>query len=63
MPASSTATGWPATTSSPTATKGRTGSYVMRSGVAPLPDSSMARTPRPATGPAKETRPVAAART
>lgn len=41
----------------------RTGSYVVRSGGRPVPDSSIVSTPRPATWPVKDTRPAAAART
>lgn len=58
-----TATTCPAVTSSPFATSGRTGSYVVRSGGSPVPASSIASTPRPATPPANETRPEAAAST
>ncbi|OKK09130.1 hypothetical protein AMK09_35410 [Streptomyces sp. CB02488] len=58
-----TATTCPAVTSSPFATSGRTGSYVVRSGGSPVPASSIASTPRPATAPANETRPEAAAST
>ncbi|GHA93655.1 hypothetical protein GCM10010346_15440 [Streptomyces chryseus] len=45
------------------ATSARTGSYVVRSGGSPVPAKVTDRTPRPATGPAKETRPGATART
>lgn len=62
-PGPTTATCCPATTSSPSATSGRTGSYVVRSGGSPLPATSTASTPRPATGPANDTRPGAAAST
>lgn len=62
-PGAITATTCPAVTSSPFATIGRTGSYVVRSGGSPVPASSMASTPRPATPPANETRPEAAAST
>ncbi|OKJ02699.1 hypothetical protein AMK18_15080 [Streptomyces sp. CB01249] len=57
------ATTWPAATSSPSATSGRTGSYVVRSGGSPVPASSTETTPRPATAPANDTRPAAAAST
>ncbi len=53
----------PATTWSPSATSGRTGSYVKRSGGSPLPATPTDTTPRPATGPAKATLPGAAAST
>lgn len=62
-PGSTVATTWPALTSAPTGSSGRTGSYVVRSGGSPVPVRVRVSTPRPATGPAKEIRPGAAART
>ncbi|GGV90747.1 hypothetical protein GCM10015535_47490 [Streptomyces gelaticus] len=62
-PASTTATTCPDVTFSPFATSARTGSYVVRSGGSPLPATSIATTPRPATRPANETCPEAAAST
>ncbi|KQX32195.1 hypothetical protein ASD29_15465 [Streptomyces sp. Root1295] len=47
----------------PSSTSARTGSYVVRSGGEPLPATSMATTPRPATRPANDTRPSVAAST